>query len=541
MMTELTLPSAEPESRPAPTNGPQAALVVFLLASVLAFVVYLVIGRNLWFFRDDWGFLAGRSLNLGDLFKPNGGHLVALPLIAFRVLYTTVGMRTYLPYIAMTITVHVGIAALLRAVMRRANVAPWIATAAAGLYLFFGRGGVNILWAFQITFAGAVAFGLVQMLCADHDGPIVRRDWFGLVAGLAALLCAGVAVPLIGAVGLAVLLRRGWRPALFHTVPLGVLYAAWWWRSDHGMLTTHDPSVLWHWDTRGFATIFGAFGQLDLLGWGFAAMLGVGGYFAYTTRGWEKARVELGPAFALLVAAPVFLTMTGATRWFAGIAGVAASRYLDVMAVLLLPALAVAGDALARRWRVLLPVVIGLFLVGIPGNMSHATDTLPNGKGAQAYQRTMQSLPRSPIATQVPRTMHPDPNQAIWVTVGWLLDNAKSGRLPTSRPRSAREAATDALRLSLEEKALVRSQLRCTRLVEPVERHVERGGTLVVRGFVPVRMRETDGTVSNPVVYSGFLGGGGTKVLTAEVGPLDLLVGSTSSAASSSAPPQICE
>ena len=49
--------------------------------------------------------------------------------------------------------------------------------------MFFGAGAENILVVFQITFVGALVFGLVQLLLADHDGPIDRRDWFGLLAG----------------------------------------------------------------------------------------------------------------------------------------------------------------------------------------------------------------------------------------------------------------------------------------------------------------------------------------------------------------------
>ena len=75
--------------------------------------------------------------------------------------------------------------------------------------MFFGAGAENILVAFQITFVGALVFGLTQLLLADHDGPLDRRDWLGLLAGFAGLLCSGVAITMTVVVGLAVLLRRG--------------------------------------------------------------------------------------------------------------------------------------------------------------------------------------------------------------------------------------------------------------------------------------------------------------------------------------------
>src|SRR3954462_5852374 len=112
--------------------------------------------------------------------------------------------------------------------MRRAGVVPWIATAATTLFVFFGGGVADILWAFQIGFTGSLVFGLTHLLLADHDGPVDRRDAIGLLAGLAGLLCSGVAVTMTMVVGLTMLMRRGWRIALLHTVPLGAVYSLWW-------------------------------------------------------------------------------------------------------------------------------------------------------------------------------------------------------------------------------------------------------------------------------------------------------------------------
>jgi hypothetical protein len=542
MTSALVRPSVEQERRPSPAKGSHAALVVFALAAVVAFFAYLVIGRHMWFFGDDWDFLAGRSIRPGDLFRSHGGHLVALPAFVYRVLYTVVGLRSYVPYMTLSILAHVAVACLLRVVMRRAGVAPWIATAAAGLYLFFGTGGQDIVWGFQITFVGAVVFGLVQMLYADHDGPIARRDWFGLAAGLVAILCSGVAVAMVAAVGLATLIRRGWRPALFHTIPLGVLYGAWWWHSDHSQFVVRNAEVLWRWDRHGFGALFDSFGQIAFLGWIFGTMLVVGAYFAWSQRGSKLARAELAAPFALLVAAPLFMTVTGATRAALGIFRGESSRYLDVLAALVLPALAVAGDALARRWRYLAPAVIVLFLLGIPANMTKTTDALPKAQATREYRRLIESLPRSKIATQVPRSVRPDPNNAPAVTIGWLIDSAKSGRLPGKGPRSAKEEATDALRLSIAETFGAPTRPPCTRLDTPVERHIERGGKLVVRGSVALQLLQSDGSLSNWVVLGDSLHAGqGLHTLTATTGPLTLYVGPSSVVTAAGIVPAICE
>ena len=56
--------------------------------------------------------------------------------------------------------------------MRRAGVGPWIATAAASVFVLFGPGAEDIIWAFQMGFTGSVAFGLAALILVDHRGPI---------------------------------------------------------------------------------------------------------------------------------------------------------------------------------------------------------------------------------------------------------------------------------------------------------------------------------------------------------------------------------
>ena len=140
-----------------------------------------------WFYVDEWDFIAGRKAgDLGDVFRSHNGHWVTLPVLVFRVLYAAFGLRTYFPYRIVVIVLYLVAAALLLAVMRRAGVNPWIATAAASLFALFGAGWENIILPFQITFTGSLVFGLVVLLLADHDGDVRPSR-------LARLLAAGSA------------------------------------------------------------------------------------------------------------------------------------------------------------------------------------------------------------------------------------------------------------------------------------------------------------------------------------------------------------
>src|SRR5258708_599851 len=49
--------------RAAATDPVRAAATAFVLVEVAGFVFYLIAARKIWFFRDDWDFLAGRGLN----------------------------------------------------------------------------------------------------------------------------------------------------------------------------------------------------------------------------------------------------------------------------------------------------------------------------------------------------------------------------------------------------------------------------------------------------------------------------------------------
>ena len=324
--------------------------MVFAGLSVVALVFYLVVGRHVWFFFDEWNFLAGRTLNVHGLLDDHGGHLVMLPVIVFRALFFVFGLRSYLPYQVVIVVLHITTAWLLRAVMRRSGVRPLTATAAASLFLFFGSGAQNILQAFQITFVGALAFGLVQLLLADHDGPIDRRDWLGLAAGFGAIACSGVGLTMLGVVAVAVLVRRGCARGALHAVPPFVVWVIWHSAYSKNNPTTTNAGLIFHWSRLGLAGTFNAMGQVPFVGWLLAAVLVAGLVLAARTfpHGWRR---DAAIPVAFLAGAAAFLVTTGISRLWAGLAGATQNRYLYIVAALLLPPLALAADAIARRWR----------------------------------------------------------------------------------------------------------------------------------------------------------------------------------------------
>jgi hypothetical protein len=505
----------------------RVALIAFFAVEVAGAVIYVVNGRKVWFFGvfgDEWDFLAGRRATVHDLLLRHGDHLVALPALVFRILYTAFGLRTYLPYQLCAIGLHLAAAALLRVVMRRAGVDPWIATAAAGAFVLFGAGSQDILIAFQITFSGALVLGLVQLLLVDHAGPIDRRDGLALLAGLGALLCSDIAFVMIAAAGVAALARGRWRAALLQVVPLSAVYIAWLVGYGRSARTNTDISRIVTSARTTLSSTFGALAQVPFLGWALAAMLVAGAVLAAVGARRSGTLSTLTAPGALALAAPLFALMLALTRFGLGAHFAASSRYLHVVAALVLPALAVAADALARRWRVAAPAVVALLLIGVPGNIGKIGDNVAPAERYREQRRVISTLPALANARDTPRSLHPTPSFAAEVTVGWLLDAQRDGRIPTERPASARERATDRLRLSIEQ--LDGSHAAsCTPLRGTVTRRLAPGASFGIVGTILVQSIPRTGTVSAPLPFgAGLLATARTHTLRAVSGPLTLRI-----------------
>ncbi len=523
--------------------GERSAVYFFAAILVLAFGGILWFGRHQWFAYDEWDFLASRNGgNIHDLFRPHNEHLTALPIIAYRILYRLFGLRTYLPYRILIVLVHLTVVVLLRAVMRRAGVGPWIATIAASAFAWFGSGWQAIVWPFSITLVGSVAFGLAQLLLADHDGPLDRRDWFGLAAGVGALLCSGVGVPMVAAVGVTVMLRRGLRAALVHTVPLGVFYLAWfetagrhygrWGRVFNSPnLVTYKPGLLIRFTQDGIAGALKDMGQLPGIGVLIGILLLAGFVMLWDRGDPTDLRVRLAAPLGLLTGAIVFLVVTGSGRaeWYGAIFAADTSRYVYITAALMVPAIGVAAAAVITRWRLLTPVVLALGLVGVPGNIQHMTppanDVLYSARAAQSVKDLVETLPRQPYARQLDPSYQPSP-ALPGVTIGWLVHAADTGKLPPLRP-DAVTRATLALQSNLvQSHKPVPPGVACSPITKLLGRQLLKGQSLVFKKGVIRVAQVTAGKAGTyaPITDGVSFDANNGQTLTAVNGPLLLFV-----------------
>jgi len=183
-----------------------------LVAVVVLAAGYLTsTARGLWFGGDEWFIITDRGLTDGPghlgLFEPHFEHWSTLPILAFRGLYSVFGLHTYWPYIALPIVAHLVIVVLLWQVMVRSRIDPWVATCACGVFAAAGTGFENLINAWQVQLIAPLALGLAAILVAPESGRrFTGRDAIASTFMAAAMMCSGVALPMLAVVGLVLLI-----------------------------------------------------------------------------------------------------------------------------------------------------------------------------------------------------------------------------------------------------------------------------------------------------------------------------------------------
>src|SRR5262249_53597421 len=126
------------------------------------------------------------------------------------------------------------------------------------------------------------------------------------------------------------------------------------------------------WVETSFVAAFNAMGQLPGVGIALAVVLVVGLILAWRGLDRRTLSIRAAPPAALLVGAFLFIVMAGWQREVMqqfNLAGARDGRYMHILAAMMLPAIAVAADAIVRRWREAAPAVVAALVIGIPGNL----------------------------------------------------------------------------------------------------------------------------------------------------------------------------
>ena len=362
-------------------------LVIHLLSLVAVAPVLIWVNRDQWVSGDEWEVITTRGLGSNpqrlSIFAPHYEHWSTLGMLVYRALYSVFALRTYVPYTLVLVVVVLAVGHMLWRLLLRVGVHPAYATAVAVLFALLAIGWENRSTPWQITIIGPVALGFGALLLMPERGPFGRRDigiWALLVVGL---MCSGVGVTMTIVVGIAAFLRRGWRVAAATMSVPAIAYSIWFvTEGADGSRNTVPvstalrelPGFVWHGLTGALS------GLTRIPGSGLVVLALLVAWLVWRAR----PRAEPWPlVLATTVGAVASLSLTALRR--AG-ADAAVSRYADIVVVLLLPALALATQDVARlamrRFDRMVVVVVGTVLVGallvaqVVG-LNHSVETEP--------------------------------------------------------------------------------------------------------------------------------------------------------------------
>lgn len=434
----------------------RVALLVGLMAA--SATVILVKGRGLSFSFDEWDWVVGRvPWRVDVLLTPHNGHLSLVPVLIFKVLFVTAGLKAYWVYRTLLLALHLA-CALLVFVYAWRRVGYGLGVAAAALVLFFGAAWNDLLVAFQISFLLPVATGLAALLALERR---VRAS-----DGLSSLLLTvGVASSSLGlsfALGATVeiLSTPGQRRRIWIVLVPAALYLAWYvaYRNDpHNIQGTVGPlGPALRVNLPGLpayvATAVGAActGLLGLaLDWGRALAVALVAMLV-----WHLARSgALTPRFAgLLVAAGSYWALLAAIR--GQISGPTESRYLYLggVFVLLLAAEAAAG---ASPNGVALAVAAALVVAAAASNYRQLGSAVAGLRSnSQAIEAELGAVELAGPALD--QGYRPDPGRLPNVTAGLYFRAVRKLGSPAATPAEierlpepAREAADTVLAQAL--------------------------------------------------------------------------------------------
>lgn len=208
-------------------DGRRVALLGLAIASAISAIVLIGMDAHLTFISDDWSLLVVRRGWGGDTFlDPFHENIVLGPVLVFKVQLALFGMRSALPFYAVSIGFFLTSAVLLF-VYLRLRLGDWLALLGALLILFLGAAFEDLLWAFQMGFFGSMAAGLGILLALDRDDDRGDR----IACGLLLLSLAFSSLGLVFAAAAVVeLMLSPWYRSRRAYVSLGPLsvYIAWW-------------------------------------------------------------------------------------------------------------------------------------------------------------------------------------------------------------------------------------------------------------------------------------------------------------------------
>jgi len=131
------------------------ARAIVVVASLVASATILWLARAMTFYYDEWTFILSAPDWSWPLSAGHNVHPVMLTRAVYAVLLSTVGLRSYLPYMAVLLVLHAASIVLLFEVVRR-RAGDLIALGSGALLMLLGAGWRPAVGV-PVQFIGSVA------------------------------------------------------------------------------------------------------------------------------------------------------------------------------------------------------------------------------------------------------------------------------------------------------------------------------------------------------------------------------------------------
>jgi len=138
-----------------------------LIPYLFLYALYIFfIGRNQWFFYDDFDFVSNNRISgsfISALLMPHNEHTALVPFVLFRLIYMLFGLSSYMPYFAINIIVLTITFYVLYLFARSLKISSRIAFFGIVFLSFTPAYYENIFWAFQVGLSLSACFGFISL------------------------------------------------------------------------------------------------------------------------------------------------------------------------------------------------------------------------------------------------------------------------------------------------------------------------------------------------------------------------------------------
>ncbi|MCY7401778.1 MAG: hypothetical protein LH477_12665 [Nocardioides sp.] len=329
---------------------PSWHLSILLVAVVIQGGVALWLGSRGWFSGDVLHYYVERGGAPGGtegLMEPHAAHWQLVLVVVYLVVFKLVGLTTYVPFIALTVAVHLVLVLVMYRLLGRLGASLGASLLCALALLTYGAGSEAFIVEAPVALTGSLLLGAIavtQLVGRDFDLRSQRIASVLLLISVMVSLGGVVASVWVGVFAAS----RGLGRMVRIVAPPAVAFVAWfviWGRGDTRV--SLEPSEVMQVPEAAWALLVAPLDNITA-GWGAGPFLLL---LVIVVSVW---RAEVRPVLAAatwagLVAAMFHATVSAIAQVPYGLDQVLTSRYRYVVLVLLLPGLALVLDAFLAR------------------------------------------------------------------------------------------------------------------------------------------------------------------------------------------------